>query len=87
MKEETKDENTGTKCVQAGVNVGEHARDSDQVENNPGLFAAEQTWPTEDEMNQAKQRKISDAEEMQEMDTGELDIGSFNIENKPNKQD
>ena len=41
MKEESKDENTGTKCVQTGVNVGEHARDNDQVENNPGLFAAE----------------------------------------------
>ena len=41
VMEETKDENTGKKCVQAGANLGEHARDSDQVENNPGLFAAE----------------------------------------------
>ena len=80
MKEESKDPNTGTKCVQAGAALGEHARDSDQIENNPGLFAAEQTWPTEDEMSKARQRKLSDAEEMQEMDTGELNIGSFKVE-------
>ena len=29
IKEESKDQNTGTKCVQAGQDRGEHARDSD----------------------------------------------------------
>lgn len=29
-------------------------RDADQVENNPGAFCAEQTWPTEDEIKAAK---------------------------------
>ena len=75
MVEESKDKVTGTKCVQSG---SQKEADSDQIENNPGLFAAEQTWPTEEEMNQARKRKLSGNEEgMQEMDTGELDIGSF----------
>ena len=38
-------------------------------------------------MNQAKQRKQSDAEEMEEMDTGELDIGSYNVNQKPKNQE
>jgi hypothetical protein len=57
LKEESKDAGTMKNCVQSG-NVAKG--DSDQIENNPGLFAAEQTWPTEDEM---KQRKLSLQEE------------------------
>ena len=33
-------------------------------------------------MNQAKKRKLSGNDDMQEMDTGELDIGSFNVGKK-----
>lgn len=55
-KEENK--NTKTKCVQSGSSK----RDSDQIENNPGMFAAEQTWPTEAELKN-KQRKMSLDEE------------------------
>lgn len=46
------------------------------------MFAAEQTWPTEEEMLQARNRKLSENEGMQEMDTGELDIGSFDVSKK-----
>jgi len=38
--EESKDIATGTKCVQS-INENEKKRDSDQIENNPGMFAAE----------------------------------------------
>ena len=47
---QVKDETTGRKCVQVGADKGEYARDDDKIENNPGLFAAEKTWPTEDEL-------------------------------------
>jgi hypothetical protein len=50
--EESKD--TLKKCIQSGAVTG----DSDQIENNPGLFAAEQTWPTEDELQ--PKRKVSE---------------------------
>ena len=33
-------------------------------------------------MNQAKKRKLSGNDDMQEMDTGELDIGSYNVGKK-----
>ena len=39
--------------------MGDEARDDDTIENNPGAFAAEQTWPTEAEISEAKQRKLS----------------------------
>ena len=69
---------TGVKCVQAAKTTGDDARDDDTVENNPGAFAAEQTWPTEAEMRSAAQRKGSlDQDEMVEMDTG--NIGGFTI--------
>ena len=51
--EEVKDESTGIKCVQIAKTSGEEARDDDAIENNPGAFAAEQTWPTEAEMRGA----------------------------------
>lgn len=38
---------TQKKCVQSAI---EKERDSIQTENNPGLFAAEQTWPTKEEL-------------------------------------
>lgn len=51
---------TQAKCVQT------KAKDVDdgQIENNPGLFAAEQTWPTMDELKRP-QRKGSLEEEDQ----------------------
>ena len=48
--EVTKDEKTGLKSVQVGTNQGEHARDDDTIANDPGMFAAEKTWPTDDEL-------------------------------------
>ena len=39
--EETKDKVTGAKCVQAGTDKGDQARDEDTIVNNPGAFAAE----------------------------------------------
>ncbi|CDW72986.1 pre-rrna-processing protein tsr1 homolog [Stylonychia lemnae] len=49
-------------------------RDPYQIENNPGLFCAEQTWPTEEELKTAKQakksrRKSGGDDEMQTEDT------------------
>jgi len=70
--EETKDSTTKSKCVAQGAVKGEHARDEDTIENNPGAFAAEQTWPTETEMRDAaSKRKLSGHDEMVEMDTGD----------------
>ena len=57
--EEVKDQKTGIKCVQQAKTMGDEARDDDTIENNPGAFAAEQTWPTEAEISEAKQRKLS----------------------------
>ena len=57
--EEVKDAQTGIKCVQKAQATGEEARDDDTIENDPGAFAAEQTWPTEAEMRGAAQRKLS----------------------------
>lgn len=45
-------------------------RDPHQIENNPGMFAAEQTWPTEEEMKQAQKQRANSLEEAEEgMDT------------------
>ena len=45
------------------------------IENDPGAFAAEQTWPTDAEISNAAaaKRKGSevDEDEMHEMDTGD----------------
>lgn len=60
---------TGIECIQAGneKDGDDNKRDNANIENNPGMFAAEQTWPTEDEINEAsKTRK----ESMSEMDMG-----------------
>ena len=59
---EVKDSATGAKCVQIGKDKGEDARDDDTIENNPGAFAAEQTWPTDAEITNARQRKGSEVE-------------------------
>ena len=81
--EEVKDSDTKIKCVQKAGTAGDDARDDDRIENNPGAFAAEQTWPTETEIKSA-QRKLSGQDEMVEMDTGDVpNIGGFNIEKKP----
>ena len=77
--EEVKDANTGTKCVQTAKTSGDDARDDDTIENNPGAFAAEQTWPTDAEIREAAQRKLSGQDEMVEMDTDVKGIGSFDI--------
>ena len=69
--EEVKDKSTGAKCVQVGKSEGDQARDEDLIENDPGAFAAEQTWPTDSEIREAAQRKVSGQDEMVEIDTGE----------------
>jgi len=80
--EEVKDKATGIKCVQQGKGEGADARDDCTIENDPGAFAAEQTWPTEQEIKNAK-RKLSGQDEMVEMDTGDQPaIGGFKIEKK-----
>jgi hypothetical protein len=50
------DATTGVNCIQFGTdNVNsENVRDNAKVENDPGMFAAEQTWPTEAEIKQAQ---------------------------------
>lgn len=80
--EEVKDQKTGIKCVQTAAESGDNARDDDAIENNPGAFAAEQTWPTEAEIRDAAKRKLSGQDEMVEMDMGENAIGSFDIPKK-----
>jgi len=58
----TKDSATGTESLMVGTDGcnPETARDCGKIENDPGMFAQEQTWPTEDEMKKAaKQRKGS----------------------------
>ena len=75
--EEVKDEKTGIKCVQNAKTSGDDARDNDTIENDPGAFAAEQTWPTDTEIREAAQRKLSGQDEMVEMDTGANILGSF----------
>lgn len=74
--EESKDAQTGAKCVMSNA-LGAKVDDSTIV-NDPGMFAAEQTWPTEDEMKGAK-RKLSevDQDEMQEMETEPVQLGAF----------
>ena len=63
-----------------GADTGENARDDDAIENNPGAFAAEQTWPTETEIKNAVRRKLTDQDEMIEIDTGApVNIGGFKI--------
>jgi hypothetical protein len=43
------------------------------VENNPGMFAAEQTWPTEEEMKKPRKRSLNH-DEMEELESEQLDI-------------
>jgi len=59
--------------------MGDEARDDDTIENNPGAFAAEQTWPTDAEIKEANQRKLSGQDEMVEMDTGANTFSNFDI--------
>lgn len=47
------DQKTKTRCIQVGQADGPDKRDDNRVENDPGLFAAEQTWPTQDELKSA----------------------------------
>ena len=60
--EEVKDSSTKRKWVQTVDGSKEDARDDDTIENNPGAFAAEQTWPTDAEIREAAQRKLSGQE-------------------------
>lgn len=63
--------------------MGDDARDDNAIENNPGAFAAEQTWPTDAEIKEAAKRKLSGQDEMEDMDTGvDMNIGSFKIKPK-----
>ena len=47
-------------------------RDQEQCENTPSPFAAEQTWPTEEEFKHAqnlRHRRTSEEEKMEQIDT------------------
>ena len=48
-------------------------RDDPRVENNPGMFAAEQTWPTEEEMKKPRKGSLNH-DEMTELESEQLDI-------------
>jgi len=48
--------------------VSEKERDDPTVENNPGLFAAEQTWPTQDELKKQPRKGSFDHDQMQDID-------------------
>jgi hypothetical protein len=43
-------------------------RDDPSIENNPGLFAAEQTWPTQEELKKPLRKGSLDHENMQDID-------------------
>lgn len=54
--------------------------DVEQCENKPSLFAAEQTWPTEDEIREAqKKRRVSneDDSEMITTESAPVAVGGF----------
>ena len=67
------DTDTKTKCVQS-VKLNE--RDDDRIENNPGLFAAEQTWPTEAEMKRGRKMSLQE-DQMEEMEQEPLDMSKI----------
>jgi len=57
---------TQKQCIQTITN---QIRDDGQIENNPGFFAAEQTWPTNDELKRANRKgSLDQQDEMVEMD-------------------
>lgn len=62
-------QDTSNRVLQNVANLDQSAgetRDPEQCENKPSLFAAEQTWPTEEEIKNAqKQRRVSADGEME----------------------
>lgn len=56
--------NTAGRVIQQ---VLETERDPNQILNNPGLFCAEQTWPTEEEMKTAKNSRLQKQQDDEEM--------------------
>jgi hypothetical protein len=57
---------TQKRCVQT---ITDKERDNGDIENNPGLFAAEQTWPTNEELKRSKRKgSLDEQEEMVDMD-------------------
>ena len=59
---------TTNRVIQQGCATegGEEGRDQVQCENNPSPFCAEQTWPTEEEIKNAQQkRKVSGADDLE----------------------
>lgn len=68
------DAQTGTKCVQSN----QADRDDFVIENNPGLFSAEQTWPTEDELKRNRKEKLAEDDAMPaEIDQEPLDLSQI----------
>ena len=57
----------------------ENEKDQEQCENKPSPFAAEQTWPTEEELKEAadRKRRVSGADEE------ELNMQLINTESAP----
>lgn len=72
---------TAGRAIQNATQLEEgETLDPPDCENKPSLFAAEQTWPTEEEMQAAKnRRKVSDDDEMQMIDASgsKPEIGGF----------
>lgn len=64
---------TGKKCVQSVVG---NNRDDPKIENNPGMFAAEQTWPTEEEIKRPRKGSLNQ-DEMTELDSEQLDVAKI----------
>ena len=64
---------TGKKCVQSVVG---NNRDDHRIENNPGMFAAEQTWPTEEEMKRPRKGSLNH-DEMTELESEQLDVAKI----------
>lgn len=75
------DPETKSKCAQFWN--GKNA-DNSQIENNPGMFAAEQTWPTMEEMKQPPRKGSFNDEAMQDVDHEPMDFSNI-IKKQPQK--
>lgn len=67
----TVDDTTKSKCVQSASAGG---RDDPSIENNPGLFAAEQTWPTKEELKKPLRKGSLDHDQMMDIEQEPLDM-------------
>jgi hypothetical protein len=79
---------TTNRVIQVLGKESEEERDQEQCENKPSLFAAEQTWPTEEEMKEAQRRRRVSEEEGEQMDTINTEsskVGGFHEAGKKDK--